>query len=1029
MKYGKKIVFIIIIISLFLTLTPSFASDNTTLNANNVNNNDNNFRTLENELINTPDGSAFNLTHNYKYNAQTDANIVRIIGRNITINGNGYTIDGGNQKDILYLKNSEVKINNLILANANSDTGSALTAENSRIITDNLTIIHSVGNRGVMLLSDSYYDGINDKFLNLHSNSEGAIILESSTMISYNSLFGSSNNIYKGFVYGPNSRAQFTKCKFENITSRYCSAIYGGAIVIVRDTTFTNLHANLTAGAIGIKYGSLVVDCCEFYNVGCENDGGAIFADLYNLNNENRLIINGSKFVDCESGFGGAILALDGNVEINNTNFFNNSAYYKGGAVYTSYCDLTVENTAFINNAATTNGYGGAIYFDLGRLTILNSEFKDNTALISQAIYSNDGYITIKKSKFTNNEIYTEFDTGSDMIDNTFENSPVLMDNKNYPYYTVSKSNKINIPSIINSTTIPSKYDLRDYGWVSPVKDQGEMASCWSFGLTGALESAFIKSINVTYDFSENNIKNTVLRYSPYGFKEHAETAYTDSSVGYLLSWIGILPSSYDVYDDLGKISYLLNTEDAIHIQNVLYIQKNESRDVLKKAIMDYGSIELGYYVNNTYYNKNTNSYYNPTPHLISHIVTVVGWDDSYSKNNFLITPPGDGAWIIKNSWGTNFGDKGYLYISYYDKGFFLDDNPAIGIILNDVNKFNKNYQTDLSGSTTFSSYTYYSNSFIAVDDEIISAVGTYFKESGLKYNFSIYVNNELKLTQEGISDYSGYKTINLNKNIVINTGDTFKVVFNNPYTPVQLGSRQHIPLNTSFISKYGNEWIDTGVYNYTVCLKVYTLNLDENIDLDCKNYSAYSNTAGNLTGTLTTSDGDYVSGKNVFLNLTRKTTGASKVYEVITNFKGEFSLPINLNSDFYTFTASYNSSNASKGYVASTSGNIIIVDDKTDKTSTIIASANYNEKYGENSSFNGILFDFDFTPLSGKHVKLNLTRLSSGASKVYDVVCDEEGIFSLDINLAKGEYTVLCTFDGDDIYEASNERNTLTVY
>ena len=51
------------------------------------------------------------------------------------------------------------------------------------------------------------------------------------------------------------------------------------------------------------------------------------------------------------------------------------------------------------------------------------------------------------------------------------------------------------------------------------------------------------------------------------------------------------------------------------------------------------------------------------------HAVCIVGWDDNYSKDNFMEghSPEKDGAWIVKNSWGTDWGDDGYFYLSYYD--------------------------------------------------------------------------------------------------------------------------------------------------------------------------------------------------------------------------------------------------------------------------------------------------------------------------------------------------------------------------
>lgn len=73
----------------------------------------------------------------------------------------------------------------------------------------------------------------------------------------------------------------------------------------------------------------------------------------------------------------------------------------------------------------------------------------------------------------------------------------------------------------------------------------------------------------------------------------------------------------------------------------------------LKDALIKYGGLWVGYNAQQQapYYNSKTAAqYYNGTERS-NHAVLLVGWDDSYSKDNFLITPPGDGAFILKNSW------------------------------------------------------------------------------------------------------------------------------------------------------------------------------------------------------------------------------------------------------------------------------------------------------------------------------------------------------------------------------------------
>lgn len=131
----------------------------------------------------------------------------------------------------------------------------------------------------------------------------------------------------------------------------------------------------------------------------------------------------------------------------------------------------------------------------------------------------------------------------------------------------------------------------------------------------------------------------------------------------------------------------------------------------VKNWIMENGAISVGFCadysspddlesgVTSEYYNWEHSAQYNPDSTSANHAVTIVGWDDSYPKENFSITPPGDGAWIVKNSWSDVWGENGYFYLSYYDttvreyEGYLADVADSAGYY-----SYDNNYQYDYMG-------------------------------------------------------------------------------------------------------------------------------------------------------------------------------------------------------------------------------------------------------------------------------------------------------------------------------------------
>jgi hypothetical protein len=332
---------------------------------------------------------------------------------------------------------------------------------------------------------------------------------------------------------------------------------------------------------------------------------------------------------------------------------------------------------------------------------------------------------------------------------------------------------------------------------------------------------------------------------------------YDRMGYAYLASWLGPVNESDDRYTIGEVLSPVMNS--IFHIQNVLFLTRTTytDNDEIKRAIMSYGAVSTCIHMYQSssdgadHYRNGKNLYWYRTDKGSNHAVAIVGWDDTYSKDNFKTAPPGDGAWIIKNSWGTNSGENGYYYVSYYDTCLAPLNSPysTYVFMFNDSIKYDKNYQYDVSGRTDFflnaSDTVWYKNRFIASDNEYLTAVSTYF-EKNTNWDLSIYVNNVLRHTQSGFSTPS-YSTIELSNYIPLNIGDVFEVVFKitvdkDAGVPISEDiissgvpiNKQLFHENISFISYDGESWTD--LFNLTweyqnstyssqvACIKAFTV-------------------------------------------------------------------------------------------------------------------------------------------------------------------------------------------------------------
>ena len=584
----------------------------------------------------------------------------------------------------------------------------------------------------------------------------------------------------------------------DNCTFSQNSAKLGGAVYLnegnlnIKNSLFTDNYAEDSGGAIYCDNVSVSISNTKFINNRALNDAGGA---IYSLHSE--IMAKKVEFINCSASFGGALTSLSSDLNLNNVIAKHNRAKYYGGAIFKMYTSFELSNSKFENNSALN---GGALYADnVGDFRINSNNFVNNYASSTGgAVYSvlSESYYDITDKQLNNTFKNNNAESYRDVYQNINPNLNVGDNDYILLHYNSDYLG-----------TLPERYDLRDYGYVTPARNQGKGGNCWSFSAMAALESSILKAVNVSYDLSEENMKNIASLYSDYGWSMETNVGgYDKMAIGYLTGWLGPVNESEDEYSGSSVLSPLLNA--LMHIQDIAFLTRDNytDNDAIKKAIMEYGAVSTSVYWSSSYINNIKNYYYTGSSSA-NHAVAIVGWDDNYEASNFKTAPAGNGAWIIKNSWGTS-GDNGFYYVSYYDTKFAQPGKyVSYALILNNTVKYDKNYQYDIPGRTDYffntSSVVWYKNKFTATDNEYLAAVSTYF-EKDTNWDLSVYVNNALKLKQSGTAN-------------PLKKGDAFEVVFkitvkNDAGVPISESVSLNVEMykqGISFISYDGKKWVD----------------------------------------------------------------------------------------------------------------------------------------------------------------------------------------------------------------------------
>ena len=191
--------------------------------------------------------------------------------------------------------------------------------------------------------------------------------------------------------------------------------------------------------------------------------------------------------------------------------------------------------------------------------------------------------------------------------------------------------------------TPPATYDWRDYGKVTGVRNQGSCGSCWAFGMLGSYEA--ILAINGE---GLNNLSEQFLvRCNTHGYGCNGGWWCYD-----------------DMYDGIPLESCYpyTATDGSCNHSCTLYYPVDDwylvgsssgvpTTSAIKQAIYDYGPLSVAVYVNSAFQNYTGGIFNSCSNYSPNHAVVLVGW--------------GSDHWIMKNSWGTSWGESGYMRIAF----------------------------------------------------------------------------------------------------------------------------------------------------------------------------------------------------------------------------------------------------------------------------------------------------------------------------------------------------------------------------
>ncbi|SFO14595.1 Cysteine protease, C1A family [Pseudobutyrivibrio sp. UC1225] len=374
----------------------------------------------------------------------------------------------------------------------------------------------------------------------------------------------------------------------------------------------------------------------------------------------------------------------------------------------------------------------------------------------------------------------------------------------------------------------PAAYNGYEQGNLPTIRDQGGYGTCWAHATVGAIETDVINRntcVDSSFDLSELQLAYYCAHYYDDPKNCHDNDVYTvgegsdylqdgghDSYIyNAMFNGVGAVPESVVPYsraeEDVDS-KYAMDY-NCVRLESINRIKTSE-RDNVKDAILKHGSVYTLVCTKGEYFSWMEDSMYNYSDGedcMPDHAVTIVGWDDNFPAENFKTTAPGDGAWLIRNSWGLNdYGMNGYFWVSYYDNG--INWTGTVTAFTTSLHPYDNTYS--YSSSLIWDNYYVDSESATVTTDykvnagETIEAVAAYIDNAYSEMDVEVKAAGK---TAKGhlANKYKGVYTLHLDN-------------------PIEIKKDTNVTVSLTYTDK-NNGWVSVPVeYNYTLTSESYKI-------------------------------------------------------------------------------------------------------------------------------------------------------------------------------------------------------------